>query len=59
MITWPTRDRTTLIMDANLSDSVAKPVRPLAGDILFSTTGTSATAAELAAWEVRLLLGKS
>lgn len=59
MVTWPTRDRTTLVMDANLSDSIVKPIRPMAGDVLFSTSGTSTDAAELGAWEVRLLLGTS
>jgi len=55
-VTWQTQDEATLAMHANLGDQAAQLPRGRAGELLFSTARPAA-AAELGAWEVRLLLG--
>jgi 1,4-alpha-glucan branching enzyme/maltooligosyltrehalose trehalohydrolase len=55
-VAWPTRDGTSLVMQANLGDTAAKPPERPAAQILFSTAPASPADAVLGAWEVRLLL---
>lgn len=58
-VTWPTKDRTALVMQANLSDAPAKLAGAVPAKVLFSTHRVAATDQDLGAWEVRLLLGSS
>jgi malto-oligosyltrehalose trehalohydrolase len=53
-VAWPTRDGTSLVMQANLGDTAANPPAGRAAAMLFSTA--SPAGAVLGAWEVRLLL---
>jgi 1,4-alpha-glucan branching enzyme/maltooligosyltrehalose trehalohydrolase len=56
-VTWPVSRGRALIMQANFGDT-PKPV-PQAGQLWYSTTGSSARVEEIGAWEVRLSLETS
>lgn len=58
-VTWPTQNRTALVMQANLSDAPAWPTTSRPAKILYSGGRAASIDQELGAWEVRLLLGSS
>jgi hypothetical protein len=58
-VSWPTKERTALVMQANLSDAPATLASSSPTKILFSTHRAAATDHQLDAWEVRLLLSSS